>query len=346
VLQCPGNPSAHPLALFRDYGLEPLAILDVSNPLKPSVACTLSPANGGRFLSATKIAFWAGDKLGTADLARRTVTQTAQLPVVATTGAFSADGSEFAYRAYDDAGAMKVHLLMGGSDRILYSQDPIGGHGGPGPDFGPFDKLQFSADGKELLDYMLFRPYPGPPNLRIFKMDGSILFEDSLIGQGVWSQTGSVLYIRAPDRTETSVTVDSIDATGQRRTVASGLKGYFWAELAPDGQSIVYNAQDSSVPDCGGLPHVWRLDLKTGGISQLSTSVSAIPVFVGPAVLWSGEEKQSPCGPGGPSTSDGVTLAHDLSTGRDSPVNTLLLNDVHAPGPWYMSTSLVMEVRF
>jgi hypothetical protein len=121
------------LAIYQ-YSTTPpfVELLDVSNPVKPYLACTPSPALGAHILSDTKLAFWVGDELGTADLASRAVTRTARLVASAGTGAFSADGTKFAYRHWDDAGSMSLHLYVGGSDKALYVREPIGGHGGPG----------------------------------------------------------------------------------------------------------------------------------------------------------------------------------------------------------------------
>jgi len=133
------------LYLYQDSPTSSLVeLLDVSNPLKPSLVCTLMPAIGARFLSATKIAFWTGDQLGTADLSSGTpITLTARLATRAGTGAFSPDGTKFAYRSYDDGGAVSFHLFSAGTDRTLYVQEPMGGHGGPGQTFGPIDQVAF-----------------------------------------------------------------------------------------------------------------------------------------------------------------------------------------------------------
>src|ERR1700694_424369 len=69
-LSCAASVTAvHGLALFEYFGSNVLGILDVSNPLKPLLVCTLSPAQGGRFVqSPSKIAFYVADQLGVADL--------------------------------------------------------------------------------------------------------------------------------------------------------------------------------------------------------------------------------------------------------------------------------------
>jgi hypothetical protein len=314
------------LATYRIAMPSPsVEMLDVSDPLKPYLACTLSPAYGARFLSSTKLAFWIGDQLGMADLSSGAVTQTARLAASAGTGAFSPDGTKFAYRTFDDAGAMRTHLYFNGSDRTLYVQEPIGGHGGPGPSFGPFDQLEFSPDGSLLLDYGLFRPPSGPANLIVFRVDGSIAFQTTTAPGGTWSPTGNTLFFYASNQSGQSGELDRLDANGQRQVLASGLQRAFWLRMSPDGHSIIYNSSDNSVPDCGGVPHLWRIDIATGGATQISKAISSGPVFVQPTVIWTDEQQTSPCGPGGPSTEDGVILAHELNTGLDATVDTSLI---------------------
>ncbi|HVH63026.1 MAG TPA: hypothetical protein VNA65_05450 [Candidatus Dormibacteraeota bacterium] len=335
----------HPMAVVSGHGdgeSVPLGMVDVTDPTKPALACVLNPALGGRFLSPTVVAFWVGDMLGTVDLSTGKVVKTAQLPAPASTGAaFSADGSEFAYRSWDSAGGMTMHLFRRGSDKILYSQEPMGGHGGPGLDAGPFDRVRFSADGSELLDYLLFRPIPGPANVMVFRSDGSTLFQSSgLEGPAVWA--GSTLYFgvyKSP-----SYEIDSLDSTGNTKTVISGLRLFGWPELAPGGSKIVYNTPGPG-SDCGGPPHIWSLDLSTAQASQISRADTSIPVFVTTNVYWSIEEKLGQCGPGGATYPDGVVLAHDLTTGNDSPIDTSFYQPIGGVNTGGFSTTAVIDVR-
>jgi hypothetical protein len=315
------------LAIYRYATSSPFVeLLDVSNPLKPSLACTLMPASGARILSATKLAFWTGDQLGIADLSSGApITQTARLAATAGTGAVSADGTKFAYRSYDDAGRTSLHLLVAGSDRTLYVQEAVGGHGGPGPSIGPTDLLQFSADGSLLLDEFSFRPVSGPANFIVFKSDGSIAFQSKAASSATWSPVGHTLYFMAGNQPGPAGELRSLSGDGQQRVVATGLDGVNWPRMSPDGSGIIYDAIDSSVPDCGGVPHLWRVDLTTGHAAQISKAISSGPFFVQPAVVWSDEQVLSPCGPGGPSSEDGVILAHYMVTGSDATVDTTLL---------------------
>jgi hypothetical protein len=311
-----------------------LEVLDVSNQLKPALLCLLSPAQGGRFDQApNQVVFWIGDHLGSADLSSGKVVQTARLPMPAYEGVYSPDGATFAYRAVADAeGSISTRIDGGGYDRELYLQASIGGHGGPPPGVGPFDQLEFSADGKLLLDFNAFRPPSGPDNFLVYRNTGILgtyappenylILHSTTSVSGAWAPTGSTLYFFESVQGTTGE-VDSLDATGKRLTLARGVTGFFWPRVMPSGASIVYDTYVIPPGDtCGGLPHLFAFDLATHSASQLSAAVIAEPVFVSQTSVWSNEQKAGQCGPGGESGPDGVILAHDLGTGRDSVVDT------------------------
>lgn len=342
-LYCDAHIGATALAIYQFATTSPFVeMLDVSNPLKPSIVCRMDPAYGAHLISNTKLAFWIGNELGTADLASGAITRTARLPAVAGKGAFSADGTKFAYRSYDAAGGMSLHLYVAGSDRTLYVQEPMGGHGGPGPSFGPFDQLEFSPDGSLLLDAGVFRPQSAPATFIVFRSDGSIAFQSKTALNGTWSRAGNILFFFSQSQPGPIGELDGMIVGGQREVLATGISGFFWPRMSPDGRSIVYNASDSSVPDCGGVPHLWRFDIATGRTTQLSKAISSDPFFVQPNVVWSDEQQLSQCGLGGPSSLDGVILAHDLSTGVDTKVDTTLLPA--STGPW--STFNLLDTWF
>jgi hypothetical protein len=305
--------------------------------------CWLSGAKGGRFVqSAGQIAFWFDDKLGTADLASGKVVQTDTLPAVPTEGFFSGDGAQFAYRVGDNTVAgLSTHLYRRADHRdlALYTQAPIGGHGGP--PYGPVDQLTFSPDNKELLDYYEFRPLSGtPPHFIVFRTaDGSVAYQLDTAAFGAWSATGSTVYFFVRGEQGFTGELDSVGPPGQAQTVVTSINGFFWPRATPDGSGIVYEAWDNA-----GLPHVWRLDLATKGIAQLSTKLGSIPVFVTSGTVWMNEEKPCDCGLGGASMQDGTILAHNMSSSTDTPVDTSrTAPGVGAPQP---STTEIVDVRF
>ncbi len=360
-LNCGRSVSAtHGLALYALSTKPPmLEILDVSNPLKPALLCLLGPAQGGRFTqTSNQLVFWIGDQLGSADLGSGSVMQTAQLPLPAIEGAFSRDGSLFAYRATEDpAGTLGTHLDSGGYDRTLYTQGPIGGHGGPPPGSGPVDQLEFSPDGTELLDYNAFRGASGLDTFLVYRVAGILgtyappdsfrIFQSSTVVRGAWLPTGSTLYFFAPAN-GLAGEVDSLDATGRRTALASNIEGFFWPTLTPAGAVVIYNRYVSSSGDsCGGLPHLWTFTLASRSASQLSPVISSEPVFVTRTAVWSNEEKPAQCGPGGESLPDGVIVAHDLGTGRDARVDmTSTVPGIGGPPLPPPNTGWVVDVLF
>ena len=292
-----------------------LEVVDVSNPLRPSSLCTLVPAQGGRFYqTANNVIFWTGNKLVRVNLTSGLEVQTAVLPAMPFEGTFSADGTEFAYRATGTDGSLSTHIYrVGLGDRLLYKVPPLGGHGG-GP-IGPRDQLQFSPDGTELLDYSEFSPATKAPNFEVFKSDGSIVFQSTQGWRGAWAPSGATLYFFvAGANGSTTSTLDKLDAGGGPQAFATQLNGSFWPAMSPSGAALLYTAYDSSVPGSamGGLPHIWRVDLTTASTSQVSAEASSRPQFVTPGAYWSNEEKPCNCGPDGASQPDGVILAHDF----------------------------------
>jgi len=133
--------------------------------------------------------------------------------------------------------------------------------------------------------------------------------------------------------------LDSVGASGQAQVVVSSINGFFFPHVTPDGAAVVYDSYDSAA-----LPHIWRLDLATHAVAQLSTAISSKPVFITRTVLWSDEEKPCDCGMGGQSTPDGAILAHNLSTGTDTPVDmSQSVPGIGAPQP---TTAGILDVWY
>jgi hypothetical protein len=318
-LTCSSRPApSDPLVLMIKPSATASAaeVLDVSNPIRPVEVCNLGPASGGRFISATRVALWAGDSLSVADIASGSVAVTATLPAVPTYGEFSPDGSLFAYRVGGDTDGLSTHLFVAGHDRTLVARAGIGGHGGS--TIGPAAQLQFSADGKHLLsvDSLFARFDSGPPNFLVYDAKGSIEFQSATAGFGVWAtQDAKLFFLAMAQQGDLGGDVHSWEPSSSEVQVAQGLKTYFWPALGPDGRRLVFNSYDSK-----GLPRLWSLDLSTGLSSQLSKGISTDPQFVGQNVIWSNEERPCACGLGAFSAPDGKVLVHDVQTGHDTAI--------------------------
>jgi hypothetical protein len=315
-----------------------LDVVDTSNPVGPVRICTLSPAGGGRFISANRVAVWTSSQLELANLAQGTVTATALLPNTPSDGAFSPDGSVFAYHVGSDTNGISTHLFRAGHDTTLLTRSGIGGHGGT--PYGPAYQLTFSADGKYLLAVdSLFADFPsGPSNFLVYSAaDGSIAFQSSSAAFGAWSAIGSKLYfLNANPPHGYAGDLHSWDPAGGDVTLNRGLKSYFWPALSPSGTTLIYDAYGPPTPDgCAGPPQLWRIDLGSGAISQISRASSTQPVFIAANVVWSDEEQPIACGMSGSSGPDGKVLSHDLTNGSDAPV------DVAQAGPDVLTSNLV-----
>lgn len=325
--------AGHQLLLSRLYQEQPaLAIFDVSDPLQATLLCTLAPAMGGRFISETKIALWIGPQLAVADLSSGVVTPTTMLPMTPTEGAFSPDGSAFAYRVGDDTNGMSVYIHAFGSDRHLYTRPPLGGHGGSS--VGPQSQLLFSPDGQYLLAYDLFTGSDDPlDRFQVYRIDGSVAFKTAG-AFGAWSPSGDRLYFLAASQLGgIAGDVHVWDPAGTESAVAHGLKSYFWPVVDPGGAIIVFTSYDDS-----GLPHLWRLQIPQGSEDELSSAVSSKPVFVSNLSIWSDEEQPCECGPGGRSAPTGRVLNHTIAGAPDAVVS------YPNPGPGGDPVRLVLDV--
>jgi hypothetical protein len=332
--------TGHPLLLASAFDAQSeLRVIDLADPLKPQPLCSLRQADGGRFTSATRIAFWHGKTLGAADLNTGSISSSERLQGKPGLGAFSRDGSAFAYRLMTDQG-WTTHLYVGGRDRTLVTVGPIGGHGGP--PYGPADQLEFSADGQYLLDASLFMPSPGPAQFTVYRIDGSLAFQSAEGEFGAWSPTGSTLYfLRGQIPADINGDLHRWAPSTGEVTVLKGLTGFFWPAVAPDGKSIVFNRYDRSAPSeaTGGLPHLWQIDLGRKTQTQISPAVTSNPLFVSPRLIWSDEEERCECGPGGASAPNGRVIAHDLVGRQD------LVVDLGALSMGPRPLAFVLDVR-
>jgi hypothetical protein len=302
----------HPLLLFKGF-ISGTYVLDVADPLHPVQVCVLTNGSSARFVSATKIVFWASTLVGTADLETGNVSWsrawlTAPIGVV-----FSPDGTNWAYMEADDK-AVRTHLVVGGKDTVVVTRAFPGGHGVP--PYGPLDQLAFSATGQYLLTNAFFAPAGDPPNFMVFAMDGSTAFKSTTAEFGTWDRAGNRLYFLAT-RAAGSIngTVESLEPGVQPVVRSAKLSSYFWPTLSPDGNTMVFNSYGVQ-----GFPHPWKLDLARRVKTQLASATSSQPVFISPDVIWSNEGVPCACGPGGTSQPDGRVIAHNLRTGVNSVV--------------------------
>ena len=335
---CKATPvPADPLVLMSGSAspLSSLIVLDVKDPLHPTLACVLSNANGGRFISGTKIVFWYSTFVGTADLETGGLVWNRAFLNPPAAVSFNSDGTNWAWIEDDGTGARKTHLVVGGKDQVVLSRAPIGGHGGV--PWGPVSQLEFSASGQYLLTYTLFADAGGKPNLIVYALDGTVAYQSKTAKFGVWDGAGNRLYFLAATAVGSNAgTVVSWDPGGQPVVRSPKLTSYFWPTLSPDGRTLVFNTYNAQ-----GFPHPWRLVIATRTRSQVSSSTSSVPVFVSPDYIWSSEGIPCVCGPMGTSQADGRLIAHNMKTG----VNSVVL-EIARLTPSQSPTSDIVDVWF
>ena len=105
--------------------------------------------------------------------------------------------------------------------------------------------------------------------------DGTVAYQLDTGAFGAWAPTGSTVYFFVRGEQGFIGELDSVGASGQAQTVVPSINGFFWPRATPDGAGIVYEACDDA-----GVPHIWRFDLATKAVAQLSAKLSSNPVFV------------------------------------------------------------------
>jgi hypothetical protein len=118
-----------------------------------------------------------------------------------------------------------------------------------------------------------------------------------------------------------------------------------------DGATFAYRASVDPVGsistriDGGGYDRELYLQAPIGGHG--GPPPGAGPVFMSQTIVWSNEQKIGQCGPGGESGPDGVILALDMGTGRDSVVDTTqTVPGIGGPPLPLPSTGYVLDVWF
>lgn len=307
---------SHSMVLMQGARDATLEVWDTTEIGQPRHICTILSAQWGRFFSSLSVGFSSGGSLGEGQLSLtgeiKPIGQTTAYPGL---GAFNYDGT-FAYESGSLDGTATFHIFREGVDHAILTFPPIGSHGGA--PWGPTQQMQFSSDGQYVLDFNIFRQGAGPPAFIVFRRDGSIAFQSATAEFGTWSLYGNKLYFLVPDRVAgVGGVIHSWDPVAGD-VALTRMSSYFWPAMSLDGEWIAYTAY-SPADSCGGLPHIWRLDLDTLQTSQLVSGLSSHPVFAGRAV-WFNQEIPVQCGPGGESSRNGVVVSHDIDTRAETEI--------------------------
>ena len=295
----------------------PATILaDVTDPRNPRPICTISGAWQAQLVTQTVISWWASrggpSSPGDSIIASLDLFTGSSAVVAAWTGGAFMDGlhawsPDRAFIAYvtSDQGAVNLHLLSGGGDRVLATFGPVPGRGVSPTEDDSY--LAFSPDGAY---FALVQTYTGSgDHLQIrHSTDGSLAFSLANGTMATWGSTGSHLYFRLP----LSATVDIWDPSG-------GVSQAFGQQLAwirPRADAGVDNLV-FTVRDAVGTPHVWLYGNggRSGGVLP---KVRSSPAWLNSTSFFYVEEASCGvnCVPGPATQPDGKTFTYD--TGRQA----------------------------
>jgi hypothetical protein len=308
---CPGAPATQEALLVMQGSTTPV-LADVTDARNPKTLCTITGSWSPQLVTQTTIS-WSATKGSPGTLGESLVAvldlYTGTSTVVATwTGggfldglhAWSPDRGFLAYLT-SDAGAVNLHLLSGGGDRVVASMGPVPGRGvnpneddaylGFSPDGGYFALVQsYTASG----DHLQIR----------HTTDGSLAYSQASGTMATWGSSGSRLYFRKPLNTVISLW----DSSG-------GVSQAFGQQLAwirpradPGDDNLAFTVRDTP-----GTPHVWVYGHggRTGG--QLP-NIRSSAVWVNTVSAFYIEEAPcgSNCGPGPATQPDGKTFTYDV----------------------------------
>jgi Tol biopolymer transport system component len=299
-------PSTRNLALVSFRGTQQLAVRDITVIVDPVTVSRLDRVgNFAQFVSANDLS--AADEK---TIVRMPLSGSPR-NVVACASAFAVawnpDGTAAAYITQtDSSGGSELHLVTGGSNRVLssLSGNVITGCESAACTEKVFVRLSFSPSG----NYISYVQTWGGPVFRLWASDGRLIksidspqaMSATTPSMAVWS--GNALYWR--------------DAKGvemwrlDNETLVLPDVAWIAPSASPGGKQIVYTARDA------GLPTVYILDTASGQSRVLVKSRSGA-TFLNSHLIWYREERGCvagdvyPCGDR-PTIPSGKTYIYDL----------------------------------
>jgi hypothetical protein len=315
---CTGQPAAHEaLLIMQNTSTKVLA--DVTDAMHPHTLCTIT-GNWSPQLVTQRMISWAATQspgragpsyLASMDLFAGT---TAALVPSWQGGLFmdglhswSPDESSMAY-VTSDAGAVKLHLLSGGGDRVIASFGAV-----PGRGVNPLEDdsfLGFSADGSYFAFVQTFTGSGTQLQIRRTK-DGTLAYSQATGTMAAWSSTGNRLFFREPSKTIIHVWDPSTGVTQLFALQQS------WIRPAADAGDdyVAYTVRDAQ-----GLPSVWLYGHGGRAGSQLA-NVRSSPLFLnsGQILLYEEASCGANCGPGPATLPDGKTFIYNIASQTEAP---------------------------
>ena len=293
-------------------GSPALVLADVTDANHPRQLCTLTGAWSPKLVTQRMVSWTATQNPGQAGqsmLVSLDLFSGAITPVAKWQGGFYMDGlhawspdeSAIAY-VTSEAGAVRLHLISGGGDRVVTQFAAIPGRGvNPAEDDA---YLGFSADGTYFALVQTYTPDGQHLQVRRTK-DATLAYGQATGTMSTWASSGSRLFFREPSGT----TIKVWDATSGVNTLFALAQAWIRPVADAGDDNVAYTLLDSS-----GLPHVWLYghDGRSGG--QLG-NIRSNPAFVNTTSLFLAEEVActADCGLGLASKADGNTFIFSLA---------------------------------
>ena len=314
-LVCPGKYQAgHPLVVASIYspaGYESLDVLDVADPLAPTLVCTVNyasyPIQRSQWLSTSEFALVANNppRLLDVDVGHRSIALIRPLDDGTYLAALSPDPTRFATMEANVSGTRFARLFGPYAKLTLATYPPAGGHGGTIYGFGG-PTIEFSPDGSLVLavDNEANFTDPAVPDLQVFDLQGNRLFWSSRATWAVWAT--SALYYDGADGVVYRWTYGA-PPVGVTKT------GWLEPDLSPDRRSIAFLGVTTTAN--GSTVNLQKLDLGSGVTTTLAaTDLRIDPLFVTSSLIWVSELVKCDNCYGGNAPSGNV-FAYNLTTG-------------------------------
>jgi hypothetical protein len=313
-LVCPGKYQAgHPLVVTSIYslaGYESLDVLDVADPLAPTLVCTVNyasyPIQRSQWLSPSEFAMYANNptRLLDVDVGHGSITLIRPLDDGTYLAALSPDPAWFATMEANVSGTRFARLFGPYAKRTLATYPLAGGHGGTIYGFGG-PTIEFSPDGSLVLavDNEANFADPNVPDLQVFDLQGNAVFSAPRGTWAVWVK--AALYYGGGDGK-----VYRWGPGGQPAQVMANS----WIEpaVSPDNRHVTFLGVS---PSGAGTFVLQTLDTQSGTPSTLAaTDLRIDPLFVTSSLIWVSELVKCDNCYGGNAPS-GKVFAYNLTTG-------------------------------
>lgn len=301
-------------AILQLQGAPNAVLADVTNAKAPKTLCGISGGNFAPQLVTQTMISWSATQgnpstpgssvIAVLDLFTGTSTVAASWSGGAFMDGLHAWSPDRGFLAYvaSDPGAVSLHLLSGGGDRVVAVLGPVPGRGvNPNEDDA---YLAFSPDGAYFAFVQTFTSSGDQLQVRRTS-DGTLAFNLAHGTMASWGTSGSRLYYRLPS----SSMIQVWDST-------SGVSQAFGQQLAwirpradAGDDNLAFTVRDAS-----GTPHVWIYGHGGRSGGELP-NVRSSPIWLNQTTFLMTEEAPcgNNCGPGPAWQPDGKTFTYDIA---------------------------------